>query len=148
MPDNVLGDVFEELKDTAKTAGQQVSPLKVVETGIKQVTGQQNMDGVNEKAQKQMKRQIKQMQAIDEKNVEPEKEAIRQNLAQMMQPKPKPQTELPKNISGAVGAPKTMEDWEEQQKKIAKERKKLPDLSERLKLKNQGSSEAFRGMSG
>lgn len=148
MPDNVLGDVFEELKDTASNAASQANPLKIVETGVQQVTGQQNMMGVDEKAQKQMKRQIKQMQVIDEKNVEPEKEAIRQNLAQMMQPKPKPQNELPKNVSGAVGAPKTMEDWEEQQKKIAKERKKLPDLSERLKLKNQGSNEAFRGMSG
>lgn len=148
MPDNVLGDVFEGLKDTAASAASQASPLKIVETGVQQVTGQQNMGGVDEKAQKQVSRQIKQMKAIDDKNKKPELEAIRQNLIAMMQPKQKPSSDLPKNVSGVTGGPATFEDLEKQQEKIKKERKKLPDLSERLKLKNQGSNESFRGVSG
>lgn len=149
MPDNVLGDVFEELKDTAASAASQANPLKIVETGMQQVTGQQNMGGVDEKAQqKQMTKQIKQMKVIDDKNRKPELDAIRQNLIAMMQPKPKPQSELPKNVSGVAGAPKTIEDWEEQEKKIKKERKKLPEIPIGAKS-HQGSAEGgVRGVSG
>ncbi len=72
MPDNVLGDVLEELKDTVGSAAQQANPLDLVEAGVQQITGQQNMGRVDEKThQKQMTSQIKQMKTIDEKNRKP-----------------------------------------------------------------------------
>ncbi len=149
MPDNVLGDVFEELKDTVGSAAQQANPLDLVEAGVQQITGQQSMGGVDEKThQKQMTSQIKQMKTIDEKNRKPEMDAIRQNLIAMMQPKAKSQSELPKSVSGVAGAPKTIEDWEEQQKKIKKERNKLPDLSPSAQSRMGSSEGGVRGVSG
>jgi len=149
MPDNVLGDVFEELKDTAASAASQANPLKIVETGIQQVTGQQNTGGVNEKAQqKQMTSQIKQMKTIDEKNRKPEMDAIRQNLIAMMQPKQKSQSDLPKNVSGSTLGPKNIEEWEKQQKKIKKERNKLPELSVSAQSHVGSSEGGVRGASG
>ncbi len=149
MPDNVLGDVFEELKDTVGSAAQQANPLDLVEAGVQQITGQQNTGGVDEKThQNQMTSQIKQMKTIDEKNRKPELEAIRQNLIAMMQPKAKSQSDLPKNVSGSTLGPKNIEEGEKQQEKIKKERNKLPELSPSAQSRKGSSEGGVRGMSG
>lgn len=149
MPNNVFTDVFEGIKDTASTAASQISPLKILETGVKQVTGTQGQGGVDETTnQKQYQSQLSQMKAQDDVSAKIQMQQIRQNLQTMMQAPKKPTQELPKNISGAVGAPKTVEEFEVQQEKIKKEKKKLPDITQLFKLRGRGSGERHRGAAG
>ncbi len=144
---NIVGDVLEELKDTAGKAASQVNPWDFVEAGAAQMTGKQGQK-TDQTAQKQWQKQMQQMKVQDDQNKNSQLAQIRQNLAQMMQPKAKPQTELPKNISGAVGAPKTLAELEKRQDLFAKQKKKLPELPISAKG-HQGSAEGgIRGVSG
>ncbi|MBI3385094.1 hypothetical protein HY030_02800 [Candidatus Gottesmanbacteria bacterium] len=148
MPDNVIGDVFEGLSQTVgKTVQQAVkTPFDILETGAKQVAGQaQNGQMPDEKwqAQRQQK-MISQMRQNDDQNKKPQLAEIRQNLAAMMQTPKTSEQELPKYVSGKPGfSMDKIKNQEEDKKK-----NKLPDLLEMLKLKNRGSGERHRGVSG
>lgn len=146
MPDNVLGDVFEELKDTASNAASQANPLKILETGVQQVTGQNQGQGIDEANQmKQFKKQIKSMKVSDQSNSQAQMAQIRQNLAQLMQPPPPPKDELPKYVSGQAGF--SVEKIKKQQEEIEKQ-KKGPSLLDRFRNRNAGANEGHRGAAG
>ena len=146
MPNNVLGDVFEELKDTAGSAVSQVNPLKILETGISQVTGQNLGQGTDESQQsKQIQKQLKSMKVNDDQNKQAQMSAIRQNLRTLMQPPPKPQDELPKFISGKAGF--SLEKIQKQNEEMEKQ-KKGPSLLDRFKNRNAGAHEGHRGAVG
>lgn len=149
MPDNVIGDVFEGLKQTAgKTLSQAVkAPLDILETGVNQVSGRQAGPSADEKnQQKQAQNSLNQYKISDAQNSQAQIAQIRQNLATMMQVPQSPKEELPKYISGKVGFDK--EKLANQEEEAKKAKKKLPDLSELLKRKGEGSNERFRGVSG
>lgn len=151
MPDNILSDIGSELGTTVKQTVKQAvkTPLKILETGISQVSGQsQNTgSGIDEKGQGQNVSQvIKQMKTTDDANSQIQMNQIRQNLQSMMQAPAQPQQEVPKYISGKPGF--SLEKIQEQNEEFEKEKKKLPDLSELLKKKGQGTAERFKGASG
>lgn len=147
MPDNIIGDVIEQIKDTTSAVVSQANPLKILETGVQQVTGQQGQGpAVDEKGQaKQFQKQMKQLKINDDQNKQAQMAQIRQNLAQMMQAPPKPKDELPKSISGQAGF--SLEKIEKQQKEMEKQ-KKGPSPLDAFKNRNAGANEGLRGAVG
>jgi hypothetical protein len=150
MSNNIIGDIGSELVTTVKQTVKQVAktPLKILETGVSQVSGQKSNTkmGIDENNQGQsMQSTIKQMKINDDINSQAQMNQIRQNLQAMMQ-SPKAQEEIPKYIAGKPGF--SMDKVIQQEEEEKKAKNKLPDLSQLLKTKGQGTAERFKGVSG
>lgn len=149
MPDNVIGDVFEGISQTIKQTASQVvkTPFDILETGVKQVSGQTangQMPDMEKWQDKRHQKMISQMKQSDDQSKKSQIAEIRQNLAAMMQAPRAAKEELPKYVSGKPGFSLEKINKQEEDKK----KNKLPDLLSMLKLRNQGSGERHRGVSG
>lgn len=148
MSNSIVGNVFEGISQTVKQTVKQAvkAPLDILETGVQQVSGSGQsgqMPDENWQAQRHQK-MVSQMKQTDDQNKKSQMAAIRQNIAAMMQAPAPAGQELPKYVSGATGF--SMDKINKQEEK--KKKNILPDLLDMLKMKNRGSGERHRGVSG